>query len=73
MINIEKRTFIAGSRVTQLFNFKLDPWETKDLSFLPEYKNILESMKKEMVEKAIELKDKKENILGEKYDFWDSY
>ena len=66
----KKGKFTAGSRVTQLFNFKKDPWETKDLSFLPEYRSILDSMKKEMIEKAIELKDKEGNTLGVKYDFW---
>ncbi len=63
----------AGSHVTQLFNFKKDPWETTNLSFLPEYKDLVSKMKKEMIEKAIELKDKENNTLGEEYSFWDSY
>ncbi len=65
--------FEVGSRVTQLFNFKEDPWETIDLSFQPEYRELLEQMKNEMKEKAIVLGDRKENIQGEKYDFWDYY
>ncbi len=64
---------IRGSRVTQLFNIKKDPWETQDLSFFPESKDVLLKMQQEMKEKAIELGDKKENIQGEKYDFWNFY
>ncbi|KAA1244765.1 sulfatase-like hydrolase/transferase [Aquimarina sp. RZ0] len=71
--NKNKGEFITGSRVTQLFNFKKDPWETIDLSFQPQYKAILETMKNEMKSKALELGDKKENISGEKYDFWEYY
>lgn len=63
----------AGSHVTQLFNFKKDPWETTNLSFLPEYKDLLSKMRKEMIEKAIELKDKEGNTLGQEYSFWDAY
>ncbi|WP_366183770.1 sulfatase-like hydrolase/transferase [Flavobacterium ovatum] len=64
---------IAGSRVTQLFNFKTDPWETQDLSFFPKNKALIEQMRKEMKEQAVLLGDKKENVSGEKYDFWDFY
>ncbi|WP_298537527.1 sulfatase-like hydrolase/transferase [uncultured Algibacter sp.] len=64
---------IRGSRVTQLFNIKKDPWETQDLSFFPEYKKIISDMRTEMKQKAKTLGDKKENIEGEKYDFWDFY
>lgn len=64
---------ISGSKVTQLFNMKNDPWETQDLSFFPENKEIIAQMRLEMKAKAIELGDEKENILGEKYDFWDFY
>ncbi|SFC03435.1 Arylsulfatase A [Algibacter lectus] len=64
---------ITGSRVTQLFNIKKDPWETQDLSFFPENKEIIAEMRLEMKAKAIEIGDKKENIQGEKYDFWDFY
>jgi arylsulfatase A-like enzyme len=65
--------FEAGSRVTQLFNIKSDPWETQDLSFFPKYKTLILEMRTKMKAKAIELGDKKENITGEKYDFWDFY
>ncbi|AUP80543.1 sulfatase-like hydrolase/transferase [Flavivirga eckloniae] len=64
---------IRGSRVTQLFNIKNDPWETQDISFFLENKELLLSMQKEMKAKALELGDKKENIKGEKYDFWSFY
>ncbi|MDN5211815.1 sulfatase-like hydrolase/transferase [Fulvivirgaceae bacterium BMA12] len=63
---------LAGSRVTQLFNVREDPWEINDLSFLPAYKELLNNMKEAMRQKAIELGDDK-NKIGEKYDFWDFY
>jgi arylsulfatase A-like enzyme len=71
--NYDKKTkteYLSGSRVTQLFNLKSDPWETSDLSWLPEYKEILKTMRLEMKEKATELGDKKESV-GEMFDFWD--
>ncbi len=72
--DFDKKTgeFEAGSRVTQLFNIKKDPWETQDLSFFPEYKERLAEMRKEMRERAVELKDRRESV-NEKYDFWDFY
>ncbi|MGJ8659031.1 MAG: sulfatase-like hydrolase/transferase [Cellulophaga fucicola] len=72
-INKKYGEFVAGSRVTQLFKVTTDPWETQDLSFFPEYKNLLTQMRSEMKTKAEELGDKKENVNGEKYDFWDYY
>ena len=73
--NIDKKTkreYWTGSRVTQLFNIKNDPWETRDLSWMPEYKERVRTMRKEMRQKAIELEDKKESV-GESFDFWDYY
>lgn len=64
--------FIAGSRVTQLFNTKNDPWETTDLSFFPQYFDLLAEMRIEMKDKAIELGDRKESV-NEQFDFWDYY
>jgi len=64
--------FQAGSRVTQLFNIKEDPWEVQDLSFFPEYKDTLAKLQAEMRKVAVALKDTKENT-GEQYDFWDYY
>lgn len=63
---------IRGSRVTQLFNIKKDKWEINNLSFLPQYKDLIKTMQTEMKEKAVELGDNKENA-GIKYDFWDYY
>ncbi|WP_111708265.1 sulfatase-like hydrolase/transferase [Lutibacter citreus] len=65
--------FVAGSRVTQLFNFVKDPWETTDLSFFPEYKEKVAEMRKEMKAKAIELGDDKDKIDAVDFDFWDYY
>jgi arylsulfatase A-like enzyme len=67
------KEFVAGSRVTQLFNVKTDPWEVYDLSFIPEYADRLGIMRKEMRSKAVEIGDYKENVAGERYDFWDAY
>jgi len=64
---------VRGSRVTQLFNIKKDPWEVYDLSFFPENAERISQMRKEMKEKAIELGDTKANIEGEKYGFWEFY
>ncbi|WP_010181182.1 sulfatase-like hydrolase/transferase, partial [Aquimarina agarilytica] len=69
----EKGEYYTGSRVTQLFNVKKDPWETQDLSFFPEYKNVVKEMQQAMKKRAVALGDKKENIEGEHYDFWDYY
>ncbi len=68
-----KGEYYTGSRVTQLFNIKKDPWETQDLSFFPEYAERVKTMQAEMKTEAIALGDKKENIPGEQYDFWDFY
>lgn len=73
--NYDKKTkeeYWTGSRVTQLFNVKNDPWETQDLSWHPEYKELLVKMRKVMKEKAVELGDSKESV-NESYDFWDYY
>ncbi|MCK0188951.1 sulfatase-like hydrolase/transferase [Arenibacter sp. F20364] len=64
---------VRGSRVTQLFNIAKDPWEVQDLSFFPEYREKVQTMRNEMKEKAKELGDSIENIEGEKYDFWEFY
>ncbi|RKR14359.1 arylsulfatase A-like enzyme [Maribacter vaceletii] len=69
----KKGESIRGSRVTQLFNITKDPWEVYDLSFFPEYAETVKIMRVEMKEKARELGDKKANIEGEKYDFWEFY
>lgn len=65
--------YVAGSRVTQLFNIKKDRWETTDLSFWPEYKATLEEMKQEMKEQAILFGDVKVGGTGREFHFWDYY
>lgn len=64
--------FVAGSRVTQLFNIKEDPWETTDLSFQPAYREQVRALRNEMQQVAQELRDNKENT-GERFDFWDFF
>jgi len=63
---------VRGSRVTQLFNIKKDPWETFDLVSFPEYAELVALIKKEMKEAAIKEEDKAIR-LGIKYDFWENY
>ncbi|KXX69292.1 sulfatase-like hydrolase/transferase [Flammeovirga sp. SJP92] len=63
---------VRGSRVTQLFNYKKDPWETQDLSFFPEYQEILKEMQSEIKEIAKKEDDYKEKV-GYGFDFWDYY
>ena len=64
--------FIAGSRVTQLFNIAKDPWETFNLADFPEYQNMVHSMQKEMKKKAEELGDTADGERT-KVDFWAFY
>ena len=70
--NKDRGEFMAGSRVTQLFNISNDPWETFDLAAFPEYQKLVFSMREEMREKSIELGDKAD---GERtsVDFWKFY
>lgn len=61
--------FVAGSRVTQLYNITKDPWETFNLADFPEYQDIVSSMRSEMKEKSIELGDQADGKRT-KVDFW---
>ncbi|MDO6736365.1 sulfatase-like hydrolase/transferase [Wenyingzhuangia sp. 2_MG-2023] len=63
---------VKGSRVTQLFNIKKDPWETQNLAFFPEHKALLKEMQEEFVKAGKDLDDYKQGI-GVEYDFWDYY
>ena len=63
---------IRGSRVTQLFNYKEDPWETFNLAYFPEHQDLLEEMRREMRTVAEEIDDNKDRI-GYGFDFWESY
>ncbi|MUH35524.1 arylsulfatase [Zobellia amurskyensis] len=71
---MDKKTgeFESGSRVTQLYNVKKDPWETFNLSIFPEQQQRLHQMQNEIQQAAIDLGDNKEHI-GYPYDFWDFY
>jgi len=66
---------LKGSRVTQLFNIKKDPWETHNLAVFPEYEETLLELQKEMQIKAIEEKDNLENsaVQTVKINFWNFY
>ncbi|WP_075602802.1 sulfatase-like hydrolase/transferase [Saccharicrinis aurantiacus] len=68
----KKGEFVAGSRVTLLFNTANDPWETTNLAFLPQYHETLKTMQAEMQAEAIKLGDNTQST-GEKYNFWDYY
>ncbi len=61
-----------GSRVTQLFNVKKDPWETLNLSIFPEYAEILQSMQVGIETAAVENGDDNSKV-GYPYNFWDYY
>lgn len=63
---------VCGARVTQLFNVKDDPWETNNLAYFPEYSSIVESMRKEMREKAVEYGDVADGKRTN-FDFWEYY
>ena len=64
--------FVAGSRVTQLFNVAQDPWETFNLADFPEYHERVGLMRADMKEKSMELGDKADG-LRTKVDFWEYY
>ncbi|MEM9849407.1 MAG: sulfatase-like hydrolase/transferase, partial [Bacteroidota bacterium] len=70
--NKKEGEFVAGSRVTQLFHIKNDPWETQDLSFFPEHRKRVLEMREKMQQRAIELGDYKQNV-GQAFDFWDFF
>jgi len=65
-------TFIAGSRVTQLFNVQEDPWETTDLSWRPEQQERVQAMRAALRAEARALGDNNATT-GEPYDFWDHF
>ncbi|MFI3249059.1 MAG: sulfatase-like hydrolase/transferase [Rikenellaceae bacterium] len=64
--------YVAGSRVTQLFNIEKDPWETLNLSIFSEYKEIVDQMRVEMRQKAMEIGDYADGKRT-KFDFWSYY
>ncbi|MBK1875294.1 sulfatase-like hydrolase/transferase [Pelagicoccus mobilis] len=64
---------IRGSRVTQLFNYKTDPWETVNLAYFPEYEELIEEMRSQMKAEAKRLGDNKGALINYDFDFWESY
>jgi len=66
----DRGDFIAGSRVTQLFNIAEDPWETFNLADFPEYEELVSDMRNEMKKKSVELGDVAD-WERTKVDFWE--
>ena len=64
--------FVAGSRVTQLFNLAKDPWETFNLADFPEYQDTVEMLRAKMKARATELGDTADGKRTE-VDFWKYY
>ncbi len=67
-----KEEMLLGSRVTQLFNLKKDPWETFNLADFPEYSEKISEMRVEMKNKAIELNDVTDGKRT-KINFWNYF
>ena len=65
-------TTTRGSRVSQLFNYTEDPWETMNLADFPEHKPRLDSMRQQMREAAQNAGDKP-GRTGQSHDYWDYY
>lgn len=65
--NENGETIFRGSRVTQLFNAKDDPWEIYNLAYLPDYAGILSEMRSRMFEMA-EYYNDKDNEFWRFYD-----
>ncbi len=68
----QQGNYVAGSRVTQLFNLKDDPWECHNLAYLPQHKERLVKMRQEMRQAAMELGDYADGKRI-KFDFWHYY
>ncbi len=64
---------VRGSRVTQLFNFKEDPWETRDLSAHPEYADRIATMRQGMRRAAVAFGDTGDQLINYGFDFWKYY
>ncbi len=68
----EKEKVLMGSRVTQLFNIKIDFWEQHNLATHKDYREKVKEMQAEMRQAAAEIGDTPENA-GITVDFWDYY
>lgn len=64
---------VRGSRVTQLFNYVADPWETHNLAVYPEYAERVAAMRQSMRESARSYADLGENLINYDHDFWDYF
>ena len=70
--NKQTGNFISGSRVTQLFNIKTDPWETNNLANFPEYTEMIKDMREKMKIASSEYNDTYDKNRSE-YSFWEFY
>ena len=66
----EGHQFVAGSRVTQLFNLSTDPWESFNLADFPEHKDRVVLLRSEMQKVAVQLGDQADGHRTE-VDFWE--
>lgn len=69
----ESEEVVRGSRVTQLYNIKTDPWEVNNLAFMEENLSLVKTLQIEMQKEAKKLGDFKTIREGEQYSFWDFY
>ncbi|MEM6829733.1 MAG: sulfatase-like hydrolase/transferase [Bacteroidota bacterium] len=70
--NKRKGEFIAGSRVTQLFNLKKDPWETFNLADFPEYADKVQALRTKMKATSKKIGDVPD-VKRSETDFWTYY
>ena len=59
--------------MTQLFNYREDPWETRDLSACPEQAERLTQMRREMRQAARYYGDEGDQLIDHAFDFWKRY
>lgn len=64
---------VRGSRVTQLFNFREDSWETHNLAVYPEHAERLAQMRREMRRAARHYGDEGDQLINYEFDFWKFY
>ncbi|AWV99282.1 sulfatase-like hydrolase/transferase [Arcticibacterium luteifluviistationis] len=69
----ESGEVVRGSRVTQLYNIKTDPWEVNNLAFMEENLSLVKTLQIEMQKEAKKLGDYMTIREGEQYSFWDFY
>lgn len=64
---------VRGSRVTPLFNFREDPWETHNLAVYPAHADRLAQMRTAMKEAAHDYGDEGGPLINYDFDFWTYY